>query len=53
MAHADMPEAVEHALMRDDAVGERERVTGVGRKLRHETFLVDPFHGTGGKIVRA
>ena len=39
VAHADMAEAVEHALMGDDTVGERERIASVVERMRHgESF---------------
>ena len=33
MAHADMPEGVDHAFVGDDAVGEREFGAGFGKFL--------------------
>ena len=38
MAHADVAEAVEHAFMRDDAVGERELVAGFSEGIGHGGF---------------
>jgi len=40
MTHADMAEAVEHAFMRDDAVGERKLVAGVVEGIGHGRFLL-------------
>ena len=40
MAHADMAERVEHAFMRDHAVGNRELVADVGKRHGHGTFLI-------------
>src|SRR5262245_54986760 len=36
MAHADVAETVEHALVRDDAVGERELIADVVDDAGHE-----------------
>ena len=35
MAHADMAEGVDHALVGDDAVGERELAAGFGEIVGH------------------
>ena len=39
MAHADMAESIQHAFMRDDAVGERQLVAGFGEGAGHACFL--------------
>jgi hypothetical protein len=38
VAHADVAEAVEHAFVRDDAVGERKLVAGFGEGIWHGGF---------------
>jgi len=35
MAHADVAESVEHAFMRDDAIGERQLIAGLGERVGH------------------
>ena len=39
MAHADMPEGVDHALIGDNAVGERELEAGFDKIGGHGCFL--------------
>src|SRR5262249_37809613 len=52
MAHADMAEAVEHAFMRDDAVGERELVAGLGEGVWHGVFLCWRVRRSGSTLSR-
>jgi len=40
MAHADMAEGVEHAFVRQHAVGERNLAAGVVETIGHGTFLL-------------
>jgi hypothetical protein len=39
MSHADMAEAVEHAFMRDDSVGERQLIAGLVEGIGHGRSL--------------
>ena len=40
VAHADMAEGVEHAFVRQHAVGERDLVADVGKIIWHGRFLI-------------
>src|ERR1700694_4885668 len=39
VAHADMAEAVEHAFVGDDAIGEGELIAGLVERIGHGWFL--------------
>jgi len=39
MAHADMPEGVEHALMAENAVGDGELIARIGESVGHGMSL--------------
>jgi hypothetical protein len=40
MAHADMAERIEHAFVRQYAVGNRDLVAGIGEIIGHGRFLL-------------
>jgi hypothetical protein len=42
MAHADMPEGIEHALIGKNAVGDRQFLAGLGERIGHG---VSPYLG--------
>src|SRR5262249_7377390 len=48
MAHADMAERIEHAFVRQYAVGNRDLVAGIGEVIGHGRFLL-----SGGQLYAA